>query len=128
MAADAYVRRGETARERFERACFLAAAANIAPIAAPSAAYVFPEAQAIIEGKGRQPVLMGDPYGAAQKARSVFYLTDNAGEIGFDSLLIRALKEMGARVTLAVKEPGYFDDVTMADVRFSASIVWWTRR
>ncbi len=34
----------------------------------------------------------------------VLYVTDNAGEIGFDSLVIQQIKELGPQVTLVVKE------------------------
>jgi uncharacterized protein with ATP-grasp and redox domains len=40
-------------------------------------------------------------------------MADNAGEIGFDSLLIAKLKEMGPKVTLIVKEDPFFEDATM---------------
>ena len=48
-------------------------------------------------------------------ARRVVYFTDNAGEIVFDTLLIRSLKARGARVTLAVKGAPILNDATLED-------------
>jgi hypothetical protein len=44
-------------------------------------------------------------------------VTDNAGEIGFDSLVIREIKELGPKVTLVVKKQTFFEDATMSDAR-----------
>ncbi|MDD1659971.1 MAG: ARMT1-like domain-containing protein [Methanomicrobiales archaeon] len=48
-------------------------------------------------------------------ARRVVYFTDNAGEIVFDLLLVRYLKERGARVTVAVKGAPILNDATLED-------------
>jgi len=115
-----YIKRGRTPREKFQRACSLAALGNVSPIGAPLAgkAFAFPEALAIMAGKGPRPVFIGDAYTVANKSRHVFYLTDNAGEIGFDALLVKQLKEMGKDVTVVVKKPAYFEDATLADASF----------
>jgi uncharacterized protein with ATP-grasp and redox domains len=128
--AEKYVEGGETERERFERACILAAAGNVAPLSAPSEVFSFREVMDILgleEGAtrapvivpaGRCPVIIGDVYEAVMAARRVLYVTDNAGEIGFDSLVLRAIKEMGAYVTVVVKEGAFFEDATMSDAYY----------
>jgi uncharacterized protein with ATP-grasp and redox domains len=113
-----YIRKGETHPERFKRACSLACAGNVSPISAPTGAFVFPEVEKILEGKGPQYLLIGDVYRAVQRAGNVLFLTDNAGEIGFDSLLIEELKTMGLRVALVVKEDPFFEDATIGDARY----------
>jgi uncharacterized protein with ATP-grasp and redox domains len=45
----------------------------------------------------------------------VVYLSDNCGEIVFDYLLIRYLKQQGSHVTLAVKERPILNDATLKD-------------
>lgn len=115
-ASREFVRKGETPRECFQRACYLASAGNVSPIGAPSGALEFPEVKNIITGRDPLPVVIGDVYGAASDAAHVLFLTDNAGEIGFDSLLIEELKAMGLRVTLVVKEDPFFEDATIRDV------------
>ncbi|MBA4418723.1 MAG: hypothetical protein C0392_12565, partial [Syntrophus sp. (in: bacteria)] len=116
--ADAYIREGKSAKERFERACFLAAAGNVAPMGVPSIGFTFDEARAIMEEQGPFPVIIGDAYETSRNARTILYLVDNAGEIGFDGLLIRMLKEMGLKVTIAVKKSAFFEDAIIEDAIF----------
>jgi uncharacterized protein with ATP-grasp and redox domains len=118
--AEAYVNKAKTAQGKFKRACALAATGNVSPLGAPQAgkAFAFPEALAIMEGTGKLPIFVGDVYEAACLSHRVFYVTDNAGEIGFDTLLVSRLKEMGKNVTLIVKEPEFFEDATLTDADF----------
>jgi len=51
----------------------------------------------------------------ADLAARVVYLTDNCGEIVFDRLLIRYLKEQGSHVTVAVRGAPILNDATMED-------------
>ena len=114
-AARRFVQKGETPRERFERACCLASTGNVSPIAAPSGVLEFFDAENLIAGKGPLPTVMGDVYGAVRDKGRVLFLFDNAGEIGFDSLLIEQLKAMGSRITLVLKEEPFFEDATLRD-------------
>ena len=50
-------------------------------------------------------------------SKEVLYLTDNAGEIVFDKLLIEELKGAGVKPFVAAKASPVQDDVTMAEVR-----------
>jgi len=52
-----------------------------------------------------------------EKAESVLYFPDNAGEIVFDQLLIREIKKLGAEITLVAKGEPILTDVTLEDVR-----------
>lgn len=113
-----FIAEGKTPRERFERACGIASVGNVAPIGAPSAPFEFSHVEAIIKGKAPLPLLIGDVYQAASNARHALYVADNAGEIGFDSLLIALLKELGLSVTLIVKEDPFFDDASPKDASF----------
>jgi uncharacterized protein with ATP-grasp and redox domains len=113
-----FISKGKTPRERFERACGIAAVGNVAPIGAPSAPFEFSHVEAIIKGEAPLPKQVGDVYQAALKAHHAFYVADNAGEIGFDSLLISLVKELGLKVTLIVKEDPFFDDASPNDASF----------
>jgi uncharacterized protein with ATP-grasp and redox domains len=117
-AAKDFISKGKTPRERFERACSLAAAGNVAPIGAPSDGLAFHEAKGIIEGNNPPPLLTGDIYEAVRGASEILYAADNAGEIGFDSLLIAQLKEMGLKVNLILRGPHLFEDTAMEDASF----------
>ena len=116
--AQAFIEAGRTEQEKLERACSLAAASNVAPLNSPTGAYTFQEIKEIIEGNDDEPVVVGDVYGAVRDASQILYVTDNAGEIGFDSLVIDIIKRMGPKITLVVKERTYFEDATPEDARF----------
>lgn len=116
--AKIFIDQGKTEQERLIRACGLASASNIAPIGGPSGSFKFQEVIDILEGKKALPVVMGDVFKFIHKAKRIFYITDNAGEIGFDGLLISQLKEMGKETTLLVKEDPFFEDATLKDVTF----------
>lgn len=113
-----YIEAAKTDREKLERACSLAAASNVAPLNSPTGAYTFQEIKEIIEGNDDRPVVIGDVYGAVRDAKKILYVTDNAGEVGFDSLVIDIVKRMGPKITLVVKERTYFEDATPEDARF----------
>ena len=53
-----------------------------------------------------------------EKASTVLYLADNAGEIGFDSLLVEQLVAMGKEVTVAVRSAPIINDATLEDAEF----------
>lgn len=53
----------------------------------------------------------------AKKAIQILYLTDNAGEIAFDTLFVQELKKLGAHVTVAVKSGPILNDATMEDAQ-----------
>ena len=50
-----------------------------------------------------------------QAVQEVLFLTDNAGEIVFDKLLIRELLQLDVRVIVAVKESPVLNDATLED-------------
>jgi uncharacterized protein with ATP-grasp and redox domains len=113
-----FIDQGETDREKFIRTCSLAAASNIAPIGGLSETLKFQEVKDILIGKSPWPVVRGDVFETVKKAKQVLYVTDNAGEIGFDSLLITRLKDMGSKIVLLVREDPFFEDATMEDASF----------
>jgi uncharacterized protein with ATP-grasp and redox domains len=50
-----------------------------------------------------------------ERSARVVYLSDNCGEIVFDRLVLRALRERGSHVTLAVRGAPILNDATMED-------------
>ena len=108
-----FIENSSSSAQGFLKACGMAALSNVAPIGVPSAPFEFTVVEDLIKGDLPLPAPAGDIYEAASKARNVFYVADNAGEIGFDALVISLLKMMGAHVTLAVKEGPFFDDATV---------------
>ena len=117
-SAKNYIKNGRTLQRKFERACFLASASNVAPMNVPSGGFAFEEVKRILRGKKPFPAMIGPLFQEARKASQILYITDNAGEIGFDSLLMACLKEMGSKINLIVKEGPFFEDATMEDALF----------
>jgi damage-control phosphatase, subfamily I len=113
-----YLNQGETTEDSMTRACFLAAAANVAPLNAPSSPYTFQEIRDLMHQGDARNAVIGDLFGTIKNSHHVFYVTDNAGEIGFDSLVIRQIKDLGSKVTLVVKKQTFFEDATMVDASF----------
>jgi uncharacterized protein with ATP-grasp and redox domains len=113
-----FIEGAKTSKEAFERACCLAAAGNVAPIGAPSQPSKFEAVENMLNGRSPVPVLLGDVHGAAKRASQVLYISDNSGEIGFDSLVLEKLKEMGTKIALVVKEGPFFEDANREDVSF----------
>jgi hypothetical protein len=112
-----YINKGGTPEAILARACFLAAAANLAPLNAPSSPYTFQEIRDIMHYDHAKKALIGNVSEIVNNSRHVLYVTDNAGEIGFDSLVLREIKNMGPKITLVVKKQTFFEDATMDDVR-----------
>jgi hypothetical protein len=117
-SAKNYIKKGITPRQKFEKACHLASASNVAPMNVPSEAFAFQEVKSILRGRKPFPAMMGPLFQEARRASNVLYIADNAGEIGFDSLLMAYLKEMGSKINLVVKEGPFFEDATMEDALF----------
>ena len=117
-SAKNYIKKGITPRQKFEKACHLASASNVAPMNVPSEAFAFQEVKSILRGRKPFPAMMGSLFQEARRASNVLYIADNAGEIGFDSLLMACLKEMGSKINLVVKEGPFFEDATMEDALF----------
>jgi hypothetical protein len=117
-AANNFIENGKTPKAVFERACIVAAAGNVSPIGLPSRTPRFDELEDIIEENSSLPAVIGDVHAAVGAASHILYIADNSGEIGFDSLLLARLKEMGKRITMVVKEWPFFEDATQEDISF----------
>jgi damage-control phosphatase, subfamily I len=115
VEAERYVDGVGSPESKISRACFLAAASNVAPLNAPSSPYTFQEIPGLMQRGGADKVVIGDLFDAVKNARRVFYVTDNAGEIGFDSLAIHQIKRLGPKITLVVKKQTFFEDATLED-------------
>ncbi len=76
--------------------------------------------EAALVGETGQSLEGGD-YERFQKTveerRDVLIVGDNAGEIGLDTLLVRALKARGVEVTYAVRPAPILNDATLEDAR-----------
>jgi len=115
------VEEGYNQQDRFKRACLCAMVGNVMEFDIPGHSFTFRTLKKSLREAARDLVVddTGKIYEVAQKARKVLYLTDNAGEIVFDTLLVEQLKNMGLTVIVAVKGGPVINDATIEDAEIS---------
>jgi len=109
----------KSSEARFRKACLCAIVGNIIEFDIPEHEFKFEDitrhmmqAQEDLAVDEIQKI-----YDAAKSAEDVLYLTDNAGEVAFDTLLVAELKKLGPRVTVAVKGKPIINDATLQDAK-----------
>lgn len=110
----------ETSPElRFRKACLSAIVGNIMEFDIPDNPFKFTDLEKLIQEAEKDLALDEIPqiFNKAKKAKTVLYLTDNAGEIALDTLLVQELKNLGAHVTVAVKYGPILNDATLEDAQ-----------
>ena len=117
--AESIVNNSSNQKERFRKACLCAIVGNIMEFDIPGHEFDYPKLKELITNAERELVIdeIGKIYDLAREAKEVMYLTDNAGEIVFDTLLVKELKNLGCRVIVAVKGGPVLNDATLADAR-----------
>ncbi len=119
--ADKYISSGNNQQERFKKACLCAIVGNTMEFDIPGHAFT---AQILAKNlkEAAKDLYIDDidqAYELAKKANEILFLSDNAGEIVFDTLLVEQLKNMGLRVIYVVKGGPVLNDATMEDVVYS---------
>ncbi|MEM2995204.1 MAG: ARMT1-like domain-containing protein [Candidatus Bathyarchaeia archaeon] len=115
------VEEGYTQQDRFKKACLCAIVANAMEFDIPDHKFNFNGLKKSLR-EAAKDLAVDDTnkiYELAKKANTVLYLTDNAGEIVFDTLLVEQLKNMGLTVIVAVKGGPILNDATLEDVETS---------
>lgn len=109
-------RRVERAEDRLLEAVRLAVAGNVIDLAVGSG---FDLERAIDESLVREfSIFDYEPFrSAVEQARRILLVTDNAGEIVFDRLLVEELLRGEARVTVAVRGGPAINDALLEDAR-----------
>ncbi|RJS75851.1 DUF89 family protein [Candidatus Bathyarchaeota archaeon] len=107
---------------RFRKACLAAIVGNIMEFNIPGHKLEFSRLRELLLDAEKELVIDDIPeaYRMAQKAKRIIYLTDNAGEIAFDTLLVKELKNLAVhgQVIVAVKGKPAYNDATMEDALF----------
>jgi len=107
---------------RFRMACLAAIVGNIIEFNIPGHRFTFEEIKHLIQRAESDLVIddLSKAFEIARKAETVLLLTDNAGEIAFDTLLVRELKSISERgeVIVAVKGKPTINDATLEDALF----------
>jgi len=115
------VEEGYAQQDRFKKACMCAIVGNVMEFDIPGHRFTFGSLRKSVREAAKDLVIddVGKIYELAKKAHEVLYLTDNAGEIVLDTLLVEQLKSMGLAVTVAVKGGPVLNDATLEDVEVS---------
>jgi len=119
--AESIVNSSLNQKERFRKACLCAIVGNIMEFDIPGHEFDYPILKELITNAERELVIdeIEKIYDLAREAKEVMYLTDNAGEIVFDTLLVKELKNLGCKVIVAVKGGPVLNDATLADARLA---------
>jgi len=109
-----------SAESRFRRACLCSIVGNIIEFDIPDHTFKFEDLEKLIQGAEGDLAIdeISEIFNQAKKAKKILYLTDNAGEIALDTLLVQELKKFGANVTVAVKSKPILNDATMEDAEY----------
>jgi uncharacterized protein with ATP-grasp and redox domains len=116
---ESLVTRETSSEARFRRACLCAIVGNIIEFDIPEHEFKFEDIGKMIL-QAQQDLATDDIskiFSLAKTAREIVYLTDNAGEIAFDTVLVTELRKLGAHVTVAVKEKPVINDATLQDAK-----------
>ena len=105
----------QPAEERLRTACAIACVGNVIEYDVPGHSPDFAEALRGIEDEDFFIDDLDEFRGLLGPGVGVLYLTDNAGEIAFDRLVVDELKDLGCRVTVAVKGGPSLNDALMVD-------------
>ena len=118
------VEEGYAQEDRFKRACMIAIVGNLIEFDIPGHKASFSSLKKSFREASKDLGVndLNTAYELAKQAHNVLYLTDNAGEIVFDTLLVEQLKNMGIIVTVAVKGGPVINDATLEDAAASGMI------
>ncbi len=108
-----------SSKSRFRKACLCAIVGNIIEFDIPNHTFRFEELGELIKKAEADLTIDEIPriFSMAERVKTILYLTDNAGEIVFDTLFIDELRRIGASVTVAVKGKPILNDATMEDAK-----------
>jgi uncharacterized protein with ATP-grasp and redox domains len=115
------VEEGYTQQDRLKKACLCAIVGNVMEFDIPGHRFTFSSLRKSFREAGKDLAIddVSKAYELAKKAGTVLYMTDNAGEIVFDTLLVEQLKNMGLKVIVAVKGGPIINDATLEDAEVS---------
>jgi len=109
-----------SAESRFRKACLCSMVGNIIEFDIPDHIFKFDDLEKLIRRAEEDLAIDEIPeiFNQAKKAKKILYLTDNAGEVALDTLLVQELKRFGANVTVAVKSKPILNDATIEDAEY----------
>jgi uncharacterized protein with ATP-grasp and redox domains len=104
---------------KFRKACLSAIVGNIIEFDLPDNPFKFTDLDKLINQAEVDLAIDDIPqiFQKAKETNTILYLTDNAGEIALDTLLVQELKNLGKNVTVAVKNGPILNDATIEDAK-----------
>jgi len=104
---------------RFRKACLSAIVGNIMEFDLPDNPFKFSDLKGLIQEAEEDLVIddISKIYEKAKNSNQILYLTDNAGEIALDTLLVKELKNFDAEVIVAVKAGPVLNDALLDDAK-----------
>ena len=105
---------------KFRKACLCSIVGNIMEFDIQDNPFKFTDLKSLIRQAETDITIDEIPqiFNKAKNAKLILYLTDNAGEIAFDTLLVQELKKLGPLVTVAVKGGPILNDATLEDAKY----------
>ncbi len=105
---------------RFRKACLCSIVGNVMEFDIPGHTFRCEDIGGLVQRAEDDLAIdeVAEIFDAVKKARRILYLTDNAGEIALDKLLVGELKTVGAQVIVAVKGGPIINDATMEDAKY----------
>lgn len=118
--AENIIQKETSPQQRFRKACLSAIVGNIMEFDLPDNPFKFEDLEKLIQQAESDLELdeFAKIFDKAENAETVLYLTDNAGEIALDTLLVKELRNLGAHVTVAVKAAPILNDALLEDAKF----------
>jgi len=115
-----FVAKENSVQARFRKACMSAIVGNVIEFDIPGHSFGYEDIVRLFKNAENDLAIDEIPqfFDLIKKGKKVIYLTDNAGEIAFDKLLVHEMKKLGAHVTVAVKEGPALNDATMKDAEY----------
>lgn len=112
---------GYNQQDRFKKACLCAIVGNIMEFDILGHKFTSLTLRKSFRDATKDLVIddVNAAYELTKKAHTILYLTDNAGEIVFDMLLVEQLKNMGLAVIIAVKGGPVINDAILEDAEAS---------
>lgn len=104
---------------RFRKACLCAIVGNIIEFDIPEHVFSFEDFSKLML-RAQEDLAVDEIskiFDSAKNAEAILYLTDNAGEIAFDTLFVAELRRLSARVVVAVKGKPIMNDATLQDAK-----------
>jgi uncharacterized protein with ATP-grasp and redox domains len=117
--AKEYVQKAETSSIKFRKACLISIVGNAFEFGIKDYHFDYNDLPKWIEEVEKDIGIdhISKIEKLVKRANRILFLTDNAGEIAFDKILVEQLKNMGKYVTVAVKAQPISNDATLEDAK-----------